>query len=161
MKLRSVVIFLIIIILGVIIYFGIKNNNNGIEILTKNNIEDINTDLLQVQAKVKVIKEQSVVKDDESILKGEKIKDSPNETVISLLNQLEKNGIISEEEENFDKYYMWDKALLEELKLEVNLLENDKIVVNYETLEIILPSGVEFEKNGEKVYKFSELNIEK
>lgn len=161
MKLRSVVIFLIIIILGVIIYFGIKNNNNGIEILTKNNIEDINTDLLQVQAKVKVIKEQSVVKDDESILKGEKIKDSPNETVISLLNQLEENGIISEEEENFDKYYMWDKALLEELKLEVNLQENDKIVVNYETLEIILPSGVEFEKNGEKVYKFSELNIEK
>ena len=161
MKLRSVVIFLIIIILGVIIYFGIKNNNNGIEILTKNNIEDINTDLLQVQAKVKVIKEQSVVKDDESILKGEKIKDSPNETVISLLNQLEEIGVISEEEENFDKYYMWDKALLEELKLEVNLQENDKIVVNYETLEIILPSGVEFEKNGEKVYKFSELNIEK
>lgn len=161
MKLRSVVIFLIIILLVVIIYFGIKNNNNGIEILTKNNIEDINTDLLQVQAKVKVIKEQSVVKDDESILKGEKIKDSPNETVISLLNQLEEIGVISEEEENFDKYYMWDKALLEELKLEVNLQENDKIVVNYETLEIILPSGVEFEKNGEKVYKFSELNIEK
>lgn len=155
MKLRTIAIMLIIILLVVIIYFGIKDNNNGIEILTKTDIEDINTDLLQVQAKAKVIKEQSIVKNDESILKGEKIKDSQNEDVLSLLNQLKEKEIISEDEENFDQYYVWNNALLEELNLEIDLQNNDKIVVNYETLEIILPNGVQFEKNSEIVYKFS------
>lgn len=155
MKLRTIAIMLIIILLVVIIYFGIKDNNNGIEILTKNDIEDINTDLLQVQAKANVIKEQSIVKNDESILKGEKIKDSQNEDVLSLLNQLKEKEIISEDEENFDQYYVWNNALLEELNLEIDLQNNDKIVVNYETLEIILPNGVQFEKNSEIVYKFN------
>ena len=155
MKLRTIAIMLIIILLVVIIYFGIKDNNNGIEILTKTDIEDINTDLLQVQAKANVIKEQSIVKNDESILKGEKIKDSQNEDVLSLLNQLKEKEIISEDEENFDQYYVWNNALLEELNLEIDLQNNDKIVVNYETLEIILPNGVQFEKNSEIVYKFN------
>lgn len=159
MKFRTIAIILIIILLGVIIYFGIKNNNTGIEILTKNNVEDLNTNLLQIQAKVKVIKEQSVVKDDATILKGEKIKASINEEVISLLNQMKENGVISEEEENFDKYYVWDKALLEELNLALNLQDNDKIIINYETLEIILPDGVQLVKDSERIYKFSEFNI--
>ena len=41
MKLRTVIIILIIITLCGIAYYGIKNNGNGIEILTKTNIEDI------------------------------------------------------------------------------------------------------------------------
>ena len=157
MKIRTIVILFIIILLGIVIYFGIKNNNTSIDILTKNNIEDINTDLLQVQAKVKVIKEQSVINDDESILKGEKIKDSQNEEVLNLLNQLKDLEIINEEDENFDKYYVWDKSLLEELNLEMNLYGNDKIVVNYETLEIILPNGVHLNKDSNVIYKFSEM----
>lgn len=160
MKIKTIAIILIILLLGVIIYFGIKDNNKGIEILTKTNIEDMNTNLLQVQAKVKVIKEQSIVKDDESILIGEKLKDSENEKVLSLLSGLKENEIISEEEKNFDQYYVWDKELLTELNLEINFQSNDKIVVNYETSEIILPNGIQLDKNSRILYKFSEFNIE-
>lgn len=160
MKIKTIAIILIILLLGVIIYFGIKDNNKGIEILTKTNIEDMNTNLLQVQAKVKVIKEQSIVKDDESILIGEKLKDSENEKVLSLLSGLKENEIISEEEKNFDQYYVWDKELLTKLNLEINFQSNDKIVVNYETSEIILPNGIQLDKNDRILYKFSEFNIE-
>ena len=154
MKLRTVVILLIIIALCCIAYLGIRNNN-GVELFAKTNIEDLNTDLLQVQAKVKVINEQSVVNDDEGLLKGEKLKDSQNEEVISILNNLKEKEIIKEDEENFDKYYVWNKALLEELGL--TNVKSDILVVNYATSEVILPDGIQLEENGDTLYKFSDI----
>ena len=136
MKLRSIAIIFLIIILGVVIYFGIKNNNNGIEILSKTSAEDIKLELLQIRAKAKVIKEQSVV---------------------NIATKLKDDGIISEEEEHFDKYYIWNKGILEELELETNLQKNNNVLVNYETLEIVFPEGLQFEKGGEKIYKYSEI----
>ncbi len=157
MKLRSIAIIFLIIILGVVIYFGIKNNNNGIEILSKTSAEDIKLELLQIRAKAKVIKEQSVVNGDENLLKGEKVKDSENEEVVNIATKLKDDGIISEEEEHFDKYYIWNKGILEELELETNLQKNNNVLVNYETLEIVFPEGLQFEKGGEKIYKYSEI----
>ncbi len=157
MKLRTVIIILIIITLCGIAYYGIKNNGNGIEILTKTNIEDINTSLLQVQAKIKVINEQSVIKEDETLLKGEKLKDSQNEDIISISNILKEKEIIKEDEENYDKYYAWNQDLLDELGLEN--FGNNILVVNYATLEIILPNGIQLKENGEIFYKFSEMKI--
>lgn len=154
MKLRTVVILLIIIALCGIAYLGIRNNN-GVELFAKTNIEDLNTDLLQVQAKVKVINEQSVVNDDEALLKGEKVQDSQNEEVISIANSLKEKEIIKEDEENFDKYYVWNKALLEELGL--NNVKSDILVVNYATSEVILPDGIQLEENGDTLYKFSDI----
>lgn len=154
MKLRTVVMLLIIIALCGIAYLGIRNNN-GVELFAKTNMEDLNTDLLQVQAKVKVINEQSVVKNDEGLLKGEKLKDSQNEEVISILNNLKEKEIIKEDEENFDKYYVWNKALLEELGL--TNVKSDILVVNYATSEVILPDGIQLEENGDTLYKFSDI----
>lgn len=155
MKLRTVIILLIIIALCGIAYYGIKHNGKGIEILTKTNIEDINTSLLQVQAKIKVVNEQSVVKDDETLLKGEKLKDSQNEDIISTSNILKEKEIIKEDEENYDKYYAWNQELLNELGLEN--FGNNILIVNYATLEIILPNGIQLGENGEIFYKFSEM----
>ncbi len=154
MKLRTVVILLIIIALCGIAYLGIRNNN-GVELFAKTNMEDLNTDLLQVQAKVKVINEQSVVNDDEALLKGEKVQDSQNEEVISIANSLKEKEIIKEDEENFDKYYVWNKALLEELGL--TNVKSDILVVNYATSEVILPDGIQLEENGDTLYKFSDI----
>ena len=154
MKLRTVVMLLIIIALCGIAYLGIRNNN-GVELFAKTNMEDLNTDLLQVQAKVKVINEQSVVNDDEALLKGEKVQDSQNEEVISIANSLKEKEIIKEDEENFDKYYVWNKALLEELGL--TNVKSDILVVNYASSEVILPDGIQLEENGDTLYKFSDI----
>lgn len=155
MKLRTVIILIIIIALCGMAYYGIKNNDKGIEILTKTNIEDINTSLLQVQAKVKVINEQSVVKNDESLLKGAKLQDIQNEDIVSTVNGLKEKEIIREDEENYDKYYAWNQELLNELGLEN--FDNNILIVNYSTLEIILPNGIQLGENGEIFYKFSEI----
>lgn len=154
MKLRTVVMLLIIIALCGIAYLGIRNNNS-VELFAKTNMEDLNTDLLQVQAKVKVINEQSVVNDDEALLKGEKVQDSQNEEVISIANSLKEKEIIKEDEENFDKYYVWNKALLEELGL--TNVKSDILVVNYASSEVILPDGIQLEENGDTLYKFSDI----
>ena len=157
MKLRTVVILLLIIALGFGVYYGIQNSDKSIELLSNTGVEDIKTDLLQVQAKVKVIKEQSVVKDDEKLLKGEKLKGAKDVKVKFVADSLKEKEIISEDEKNFKSYYLWDSSVLQELNVDLHFEGNDSLVVNYETLEIILPNGVQLVKAGELVYKFSEM----
>jgi len=157
MKLRTVVILLLIIALGFGVYYGIQNSDKSIELLSNTGVEDIKTDLLQVKAKVKVIKEQSVVKDDEKLLKGQKLKGAKDVKVKFVTDSLKEKEIINEEEKNFKSYYLWDASVLQELNVDLHFEGNDSIVVNYETLEIILPNGVQLEKDGELVYKFSEM----
>lgn len=157
MKLRTIVIFLLIVALGVGVYNGIKNSDKSIELLTQTTAEDIKTDLLQVKAKVKVVKEQSVVKDDKKLLKGVKLDGAEDLKVKFVADSLKEKEIISEEEKNFKSYYLWDASVLQELNIELHFEGNDSIIVNYETLEIILPNGVQLVKDGELVYKFSEM----
>jgi len=157
MKLRTVVILLLIVALGYGVYYGIKNSDKSIELLTQTTVEDIKTDLLQVKAKVKVIKEQSVVKDDEKLLKGVKLDGAKDVNVKFVADSLREKEIISEDEKNFKSYYLWDSSVLQELNVDLHFEGNDSLVVNYETLEIILPNGVQLVKDGELVYKFSEM----
>lgn len=157
MKLKTLAIVLVIVILGIVAYIGIRNNNTGMELLVKNDVEDIKTELLQVRAKLKVIKEQSVVKNDESIIKGERLQDSEQEYVKNCFNVLKENEIINADDEKLDKYYLWDKNLLQELNLSLQLKENSYIVVNYETLEVIVTSGFKLSKDGEILYKLSDI----
>jgi len=157
MKLRTVVILLLIIALGFGVYYGIQNSDKSIELLSNTGVEDIKTDLLQVKAKVKVIKEQSVVKDDEKLLKGVKLDGAKDVNVKFVADSLREKEIISEDEKNFKSYYLWDSSVLQELNVDLHFEGNDSLVVNYETLEIILPNGVQLVKDGELVYKFSEM----
>ena len=85
----------------------------------------------------------------------EKIKDSQNEETVSIANALKEKEIIKEDEENYDKYYVWNQQLLDELGLDN--LENNILVINYATLEIIIPNGIQLEENGETLYKFSDI----
>jgi hypothetical protein len=94
MKLRTVVILLLIVVLGYGVYYGIKNSDKSIELLTNTGVEDIKTDLLQVKAKVKVIKEQSVVKDDEKLLKGVKLDGTEDLKVKFVIDSLTQYMVI-------------------------------------------------------------------
>ena len=66
---------------------------------------------------------------------------------------IEKNIITSEE---CEKYYVLKDENLQELSLEITNEEQSYYIVNYDTLEIIITKGCEYEE-GKTLYKYSEI----
>ena len=138
------IIVIIVIAVGAISLFG-KLLNNQI-------VETYKTDMLLIQGKVRVLSEEAVVNKNEELLVGKKITDCLE---IGEIKTLLEKGIISEEEEDFDNYYVLEKANLEEMELHTIRLEKGYYIVNYNTDEIIYSEGIKEGKNT--YYKLSEL----
>lgn len=142
---RLIIYFLLITIIVSSLAYYIKKS---IEIEKLNTIE---TNLLLVQAKINNIKRNSQINKDNNILIGEKVAEyKENSTIHELIDK----GIISQEE--YDKYYIFDKNTLYENGLEDAIIENNEyILVNYETGEIVLSKPYIYKKH--EYYKLSEI----
>lgn len=106
--------------------------------VNKNIHEDIKTEMLQVQAKAKIILENYHV-DNENGLEGEKMEDT----------SLEEKFKIS----NISNYYKWTKETLGNIGLTDTLLKTDEYyLVNYEIEDVVYVT-----KNGDEYYKLSEI----
>lgn len=143
----------LVISIIVIIVIGVLGLNISKRMLETRNIENYKTNMLLLQGKVKVISKEFIMnKEDEEILKGKKVSENlENEDIVVLL---EKN-IISQDEENFEKYYIIENEDLEKIGLSSIKLEEGYYVVNYNTYEVIYSKGIDVEK--EKYYKLSEI----
>ncbi len=121
-------------------------------------LEDIKTDMLLVQAKVKTIQgEYTLEKKNEEILKGTKLLDmQENETIKQFIEK--ENIDISEKEK---KYYVLNKENLEELGLEkVALEENTYYIVEYTTNEVYYTKGFTY-SDGNTYYELTQIeNLE-
>lgn len=149
-KIITLIILIVAVIALVLIIKGLTNT--GMSILSKADIQDINTEMLVIQAKAKVIAEQAIVDDDDDLLRGTKITDTDYETI----EKIKEEGVISEDEENYDSYYVWNQELLNELNINVKLPENHYYIVNYETNEVISTKGYKTIKDDKVYYKLSE-----
>lgn len=120
----------------------------------KENLEDIKTDLLLVQAKVKTIQgEYTLEKKKEEVLKGTKLEDMKEDEAIKQFLQQEQINI----EEKDKKYYVLNKENLKELELEnVNLGENEYYIVEYTTNEVYYTKGFTY-SDGKTYYKLTEI----
>lgn len=106
------------------------------------NSEDIKTEMLQVQAKAKVVLEKYHV-DKNNGLKGEKMEDISLESLYNITN--------------IGDYYKWDTDILNEVGfIETVLKEGDYYLVNYELEEVIYSLGYKAE-DGNTYYKLSEI----
>ena len=109
----TLVIWIIVII--IIGYLGI---NFILKETGKGKVENLKTDMLLVQAKIKVIEQENEMNKEENPLKGLKVSENlEDENVKSLI----ENKVINIEDENFDKYYIINSETLNELKLQDNL----------------------------------------
>ena len=118
----------------------------GSDIITKANLQNINTNMMLIQAKTKIIAEQAKFNSDTSNYKGKRIIEITNN---SKVNKLCEDGII----DNQENYYLLSQNDLNSLGLEKIDIE-DGYIVNYETEEVIYVAGF---KVGEKIYyKLSE-----
>lgn len=140
-----VIWILIILAIGALaISFITKDINNR-------KIENLTTDMLLVQGKIKVIAQENEMNEEEHPLIGRKVQDNlEDEKVKKLL----ENNIIKSEDEIFDKYYIIDSEILKELNLQDNL-DGEYYIVNYTSYEIIYTKGLEID--GQMHYTLTEL----
>ncbi len=120
----------------------------------KEYLEDIKTDMLLVQAKVKTIQgEYTLEKKKEEVLKGTKIADmQENETIKQFLEN--ENIDISQKDK---KYYVLSEKDLEELDLkQVTLEENTYYIVEYTTNEVYYTKGFTY-SDGNTYYELTEI----
>lgn len=144
-KMLVICIFLLIVLVISVVYF-LHNQ------VKSEKIKTYQTDMLLVQGKVKVLSQESTMQKQEDILKGEKLTDKLEEEWVKEL--LEKQ-IINQDEENFSKYYIWNKDILNDVGLQDIKLENGFYIVNYETDEVIYSEGINID---DKIYyKLSEI----
>lgn len=138
-------ITLIIMIIMIMIISGITVVT-GTGIIKRANLQNINTNMLLIQAKAKTLSEQSKFNKNEDNLKGKIISEIKDNEKI---NKLLSSGIINSE----DEYYLLSQEDLNSMGLEKIKIE-DGYLVNYGNEEIIYLKG--FEDKGNIYYKLSE-----
>lgn len=126
------VLIIAFIVFGVVYYVRMHT--------TKEELEDIKTDLLLVQAKVKKISSDYILEKKEEILIGTKITDIKDEPAIQEF--LNKNSIDIEEKDK--KYYAINQQNLDEMELpQVKLEEDAYYIVEYTDGEVYYTKGYE------------------
>lgn len=104
---------------------------------TKENFEDLKTNMLLVQAKVKKVEGEYTLSKKEEDLKGTPIKEMQDDEIIK---EFIENSSINIDEKDA-KYYVLKQEDLEELEVMITVPENAYYVVNYTNGEVMLTSG--------------------
>lgn len=139
-----IIIVVILIILGFVVY-------NKISIKFKyEEKEGIKTDLLLIQGNVKKKYIESKIDKDTTTFVGKKITELKEEDINIILSKVDIN------ESDRNKYYLLSKENIRELGVENTQIEDNEIIVNYETSQIIYLPGY-IMQDGNLYYKLSEM----
>lgn len=118
---------------------------------SKYKLESLKTNMVSLQVKVKVLGEEVNIKKEGASYIGKKLSENLEDEAIKAL--IEK-GIVSNEDENFEEYYILEAEDLKKLKVLNSSL--NRAVVNYKTYEIINING--FKIKDSIFYKLSDFN---
>jgi len=131
-----ITLILWIAIIIVVCIMGVKIISNETE---NREVENLTTDMLLVQGKIKVISQENEMKEEENPLIGRKVSENLEDEKIKTLIE---NKVITEEAEALKNYYIIDSETIKTLNLEDNL-EGEYYIVNYKTYEVIYSKGIE------------------
>lgn len=139
------------LIIAIIISIAIPVGKLGFRMLNEKKQADVQTDILLVQARVKVIKGKADVKATTDGFIGTKVSEADNGKIKDLLKQI---GVA---EEQFEKYYIYSSQDLDNIGIKNELKNNadNLYVVNYDEAEVIYTKGINVD--GIKKYKFSDI----
>ena len=143
-----IAIFLVIIIiigLGFLAYFFIKNSAK------ENKIVDIEANMLLIQGKCKILKETSKVNNNTDNLKGRKLSEMGEDSIISEF--LTKELIPGDK---LDKYYALSNDDLSTMELDIQNEGNSYYIVNYEENTVFITEGYTNTETNEVVYKLEQ-----
>ena len=146
MGLISILLVIIIIIgLGFLAYFFIKNSAK------ENKIVDIEANMLLIQGKCKVLQETSKVNNNTDNLKGRKLSEMGEDSIISEF--LTKELIPGDK---LDKYYALSIDDLSAMGLDIQNEENSYYIVNYEENTVFITEGYTNTETNEVIYKLEQ-----
>ena len=146
MGLISIFLVIIIIIgLGVLAYFFIKNSAN------ENRIVDIEANMLLIQGKCKVLQETSKVNNNTDNLKGRKLSEIGEDSIVSEF--LTKEIVPGDK---LDKYYALSNDDLSAMGLDIQNEENSYYIVNYEENTVFITEGYTNTETNEVIYKLEQ-----
>ncbi len=141
-------IFLVIAIIGVIIFFGIKFFNKEYD---KEEFETVKTNMLLIQAKTELIAQKVDIEEKGAKYIGTKISDKKEDERIK---KLIDNKVIDIDSDK-SNYYCIDNNNLNELGLNDVKIE-DYYIIDYKKNDVIYIYGIKDSK-GNIVYKLSEM----
>lgn len=144
MGITIVALVITVIVMIIITSVGIYT---GTSILKQTSLQNINTNMMLIQAKTKTISEQAKFNKDTSNYKGIKLLEVVGNQKV---DELVSNHIVEDEE----NYYLLSQNDLNEMGLE-KIQISDGYIVNYDTNEIIYVKG--FKQKDQTYYKLSEM----
>lgn len=146
---KPVMLIAVFIAIIIALLFGIKLFK---KVMTDKENNDLQTDMLLIQGKIKLLKGKAEVNKNEESYIGTKISSMEgNHELKDLLKNLKI------EENKFEKYYVLNKEDLEKMFLseELKNMEDNIFIVNYDETEVIYTKGLNI-NNGIK-YRLSDI----
>ena len=134
LNLKLIVIVLVVIIIGIVAFFYLKNS------FKYQSLQTLSTEMLQIQAKIKIINERNKVNNTEEYI-GEEATEE----------EIQKINI-----ENSEKVKILTLDNLKELEL-TEIQEDKKFIVNYENEEVYYIDGYE-KDDGNIIYSLTDIN---
>lgn len=150
---KGITMISLIIIVIIMILLASITVYEANELVAITRVQSVTTNLLLIQAQVRIINEKVVFENDED-KKADYYMGSKLSSNNEMLNSLKSKGIITSDE---DKYYILGNEDFNKIGLDIDA-SND-YVVNYETEEVIYVKGVK-DENGNYLYKLSDMNVE-
>ena len=143
--------FRFVIIIGIIIAIAIPLVKRGFKMLDEKKYTDLQTDLLLIQGKIKVIQGKSEVSGNKDGYLGQKVSESDNNKIKELLKNL------NTKEEDYEKYFILSQKDFETMGIagELKNKADSLFIVNYDEMEVIYTKGIKIE--GKVKYKLSDI----
>ena len=143
MGIISIILTIIVIILLIILGYHIIKRE-----LKKEKVEDIKANMLILQGKSKILEESSKANNNEDGLKGIKVLDMKEDSIIS---EFLSKGLL--EEDKLDKYYVISDEDLKSMELDIRNEKKSYYIVNYETNNVFITKGYKDVETGEIIYE--------
>ena len=140
--LKLIIAFIIILVVGIFLF------NIGTKKMQERKNDDIKTDMLMIEGKIKSIKAESEISNNQEKYVGTKVSEANDTEVNNVMQQLQIN------QDELQNYYILNKESFEKMGL-ADSIKDDEYIVNYTNSDVIYVKGIKL--NNEIKYKLSDI----
>lgn len=141
--LKLIIAFIVILVVGIFLF------NIGTKKMQERKNDDIKTDMLMIEGKIKSIKAESEISNNQEKYVGTKVSEANDTEVNNVMQQLQIN------QEELQNYYILNKESFEKMGLADSIKDDDEYIVNYTNSDVIYVKGIKL--NNEIKYKLSDI----
>ncbi len=141
--LKLIIAFIIILVVGIFLF------NIGTKKMQERKNDDIKTDMLMIEGKIKSIKAESEISNNQEKYVGTKVSEANDTKVNNVMQQLQIN------QDELQNYYILNKESFEKMGLADSIKDDDEYIVNYTNSDVIYVKGIKL--NNEIKYKLSDI----